>query len=597
MRTIRAAVVVAPAPRCEGLERRRLLSLSPPGPEFQVNTYTSASQYTPSVAMEPTGDFVVVWISPQDGSGYGVYAQRYNAAGVPQGGEFRVNTHTTDAQQAPNVAMDSHGNFVIVWESGAQDGSSLGVYAQRFSSTGMPLGGEFRVNTFTTSSQRWPKVALDALGNFVVTWTSNGQEGSGYGVYARRYNAAGTALSGEFRVNSYTTAFQSLSAIAMDSSGDFTIAWHSYGQDGSGTGIYAQRYNAAGSPQGGEFRANTYTTQSQGLPTVAMDAGGDFVIAWQSRDQDGSGDGVYAQRYNALGVPQGGEFRANTQTADFQRYPSVAMDGDGDLIVTWSSQAQDGSAYGVYAKRYAASGAAQGGEFRVNTFTPGDQRYPVVALDFDGDAAIAWESRDQDGSALGVFARQVAPGIPAPAVSEAAFRFQTAPQRLRFVFDQDVGSSLGVDDLVVQALPGGATVSPNIVVFDPVTFTATFTFNSILPDASYRATLVAAGITTAGGTPMSDDYSFDFHFLRGDANHDARVNLQDFNILASNFGQSGPGIDFTRGDFNYDATVNLQDFNLLAARFGTALVPGGAREPGRQSPREHLRQLLDDALT
>ena len=577
--------------RCESLERRKLLSLSPPGPEFQVNTYTSANQYTASVAMEPTGDFVVVWHSPQDGSGYGIYAQRYNAAAVPQGGEFRVNTHTTDFQGSPSVAMDDHGNFVVVWESASQDGSGLGVYAQRFSSTGAPLGGEFRVNTFTSNAQRWPEVAMDALGNFVVTWTGNGQDGSGYGVYARRYSAAGTALGGEFRANSYTTAFQSLSDVAMDSSGDFVIAWHSYGQDGSGTGVYAQRYNAAGSPQGGEFRANTYTTQGQAIPAVAMDAGGDFVVAWQSRDQDGNFDGVYVQRYNALGVPQGSEFRANTQTADTQRDVSVAMDGDGDFLVTWSSQAQDGSAYGVYAQRYTAAGAAQGGEFRVNTFTSGDQRIPGVALDFDGDAVIAWESREQDGSAFGVFARQFTPGVPAPAVTESEFRFQTAPQRLRVVFDQDVGASLDVSDIVVQAIPGGPTIMPDFIVFDPVTFTATFSFNGVLADANYRATLLSAGIMTAGGTPMSSDYVIDFHFLRGDANHDARVNLQDFNILASNFGQGGPGIDFTRGDFNYDGVVNLQDFNLLASRFGAALARGAEAST---SPRG--RDALDDLL-
>ena len=63
----------------------------------------------------------------------------------------------------------------------------------------------------------------------------------------------------------------------------------------------------------------------------------------------------------------------------------------------------------------------------------------------------------------------------------------------------------------------------------------------------------------------------DFFFLPADANHDATVNLQDFNILAGNFGQSGR--DFSQGDFNYDGTVNLSDFNLLAGKFGTGLSP------------------------
>ena len=544
--------------------------------------------------MEPTGDFVAVWASPQDGSGYGVYAQRYNASGVPQGGEFRVNTYTTNGQTSPSVAMDDHGNFVVVWESAFQDGSVLGVYGQRFGATGVPLGSEFRVNTFTSNSQRWPKVAMDALGDFVVTWTSNGQEGSSYGVYARRYNAAGAALSGEFLVNSYTTSFQQISSVAMDSSGDFAIAWHSYGQDGSNTGIYAQRYNAAGSPQGGEFRANTYTTAGQSLPSIAMGAGGAFVIAWQSQDQDGEFYGVFGQRYNALGVPQGDEFRVNTHTIESQRYLNTAMDGDGDFIVSWSSQGQDGSAYGVYAKRYAASGVAQGDEFRVNLYTTGDQRYPSVAVDFDGDAVIAWESRDQDGASFGVFARQFPPGIAAPAVTESSFLSETAPQRLRFVFDQDVGASVDVDDIVVQALPAGTTINPTLLVFDPATFTATFSFGGMLPDANYRASLLGAGITNGAGMPMSADYVLDFHFLGGDANQDAQVNLQDFNILASNFGQSPR--TFSQGDFNYDGLVNLADFNVLASRFGTGLSPatfgGGLIGSARKTDHSDLLDLV-----
>ena len=89
-------------------------------------------------------------------------------------------------------------------------------------------------------------------------------------------------------------------------------------------------------------------------------------------------------------------------------------------------------------RRYAASGVAQGGEFRVNLYATGDQRYPSVAVDFDGDAVIAWESlRDSVGSGFGVFARQFPPGIcGGTAVTESRIPVRTVPQRLRFVFDQ-----------------------------------------------------------------------------------------------------------------------------------------------------------------
>ncbi|HUQ72672.1 MAG TPA: cadherin domain-containing protein [Planctomycetaceae bacterium] len=224
--------------------------------------------------------------------------------------------------------------------------------------TAAAAGSEFQVNTYTTGNQRTfsdslQSVAMDADGDYVITWSSKGQDGSGYGVYAQRYNAAGVALGNEFRVNSYTTVEQRYSMVAMDADGDFAVTWTSNNQDGSNSGIYAQRYNAAGVAQGSEFRVNTYTTGNQQHSTVAMDADGDFVVTWQSQDQDGDGFGIFAQRYNAAGVAQAVEFQVSTYTTDYQVNSTVAMDADGDFVVAWSSDGQDGSLHGIYAQRYA----------------------------------------------------------------------------------------------------------------------------------------------------------------------------------------------------------------------------------------------------
>ena len=197
----------------------------------------------------------------------------------------------------------------------------------------------------------------------------------------------------EFRVNSFTTSDQNTAAIAADADGDFVVAWNSYAEDGSSFGIFAQRYSAAGAIRGAAFRVNTFTTGIQDFPAAAMDADGDFVITWRSEAQDGSGAGVFAQRFNAVGVAQGGEFRVNSFTTGIQNVPRVAMDASGDFVVAWNSYpGQDGSEYGVYAQRYDSAGVAQGGEFRVNTFTTDDQRNPKVTMDADGDLVIAWSS-------------------------------------------------------------------------------------------------------------------------------------------------------------------------------------------------------------
>ncbi len=241
----------------------------------------------------------------QDGSGYGIYAQRYGAGGYATGGEFRVNSYLSNDQYTPKVAGLADDGFVVAWNSYGQDGSASGIYAQRYDAAGLVAGGEFRVNAYTNSYQSDPAVAALAGGGFVVAWNSYLQDGSSFGIYAQRYDAAGRATGGEFLVNSYTSSDQYLPAITALNGGGFVITWQSYGQEGSGGGIYGQRYDATGHAAGGEFHVDSYSQFDQINPAVAALADGGFIVTWQSYNQDGSGAGIYAQRYDAAGEQVG----------------------------------------------------------------------------------------------------------------------------------------------------------------------------------------------------------------------------------------------------------------------------------------------------
>jgi len=316
--------------------------------------------------------------------------------------------------------MDADGDFVIAWQSNGQDNVGeprYGVYAQRYSADGSTVGSEFLVNTETSENQHMASIAIDADGDFVIAWSSKGQDGDGSGIYAQRYSADGIEAGTEFRVNSTTSNSQSAPSIAMDADGDFVIAWQSYGQDNLPTldlGIYAQRYTADGNTTGIEFRVNTETSGHQSNPSIAMDVDGDFVIAWESKGHDDQLDtdgwGVYAQRYTADGSTAGSEFLVNTETSNEQKIPSIAMDADGDFIIAWNSAYQDEPASpfgGVYAQRYSADGNEAGREFLVNTYTSESQINPSIAMDADGDFVIAWESYNQDSSnTWGVYAQR-----------------------------------------------------------------------------------------------------------------------------------------------------------------------------------------------
>jgi hypothetical protein len=205
--------------------------------------------------------------------------------GVPKGAEFRVNTYTTGYQKSPSVASDASGNFVVVWNSDRQDGSNNGVFGQRYASSGAPAGAEFQVNTFTSNAQGFPRVASDAAGNFVVVWNSDTQDGSNDGVFAQRYTSSGGALGAESRVNSHTTVSQTNPSVASDSSGNFVVVWQSSNQDGSFTGVFGQRY--------GKIFEPVSLSLSQGRVQVTVDwrsqYSGQSGTAFAIPQQDGFG--------------------------------------------------------------------------------------------------------------------------------------------------------------------------------------------------------------------------------------------------------------------------------------------------------------------
>ncbi len=373
--------------------------------EFQVNSFSVGNQYYPDIAIDQRGNFVITWVGFGGEPSDRVFAQRFNANGKAIGKAFQVNTYSLGGHLYPAVAMDRDGNFVITWQTHGQDGSVWGIIAQRFNKNGKALGREFVVNTYTFTHQNDPDIAMDWNGNFVITWVSHVQDGAEEGIFAQRFKRKGKPLGNEFQVNSYTDNAQYTPAVAMDEKGNFVITWASWIQDGSDWGIFAQRYNSKGEAMGTEFQVNTYMKWYQWHPAIAMDRKGNFVITWSSEGQDGSSYGVFAQRFKKNGEAVGSEFQVNTYTQKSQDYPAVAMDNGGNFVIAWESKRQDGSGTGIFAQMYNRKGEAVGPEFQVNTYIRNLQALPAIAMKKKNKFIMTWVSNNQDGSDWGVFAR------------------------------------------------------------------------------------------------------------------------------------------------------------------------------------------------
>jgi hypothetical protein len=359
--------------------------------DVRVNTYTTGNQVSPAVAMGPGGDFVVVWQGPQSTAGFdrNVFGRRYGADGLPLGGEFLVSSHTTgDGSHYPSVALQPSGGFVVVW---TQPG---GVYSRVYDASGAPVGPAAPVND-PGGTHRRGVVATDAAGNFVVAW--QGDED----IWARRFDTLGQPLGAPMLVNSYTTDSQRSPAIAVTPTGDFVVVWTDHYYDRSITGVVGRRFDASGAPLGGSFLVNTYTTGRQDDPDVGVAASGAFVVAWDGQD----GSGTLARRFDAAGTAEGPEFIVNEVTAASQGRSSVAVGPGGAFLVAWRGEnSTTNTLDDVQARHYDAAGQPLGGQFRVNGHADYNQDSMDVASGADGRYAVAWMSFDQDASGWSVFA-------------------------------------------------------------------------------------------------------------------------------------------------------------------------------------------------
>jgi hypothetical protein len=391
--------------------------VSPLGQEFQINTYTTEKQRYPCVAVDAAGNFIAVWESfDQDGSNWSIQGQRYASDGSPVGGEFQINTYTTNQQRNATVGADATGAFVVTWRSDGSYGADtdgLSIQGQRYDSDGSAIGAQFEVNSYTTGSQAHPRVAVEADGDFVVVWDSLGSSGGDTDVHSiqgQRFDSGGSAAGPQFQVNTVTTGIQWYSGVDIDADGDFVVVWDSDTGDGDGKSVRGQRFGSDGVAQGGEFQVNSYTTNDQTFPALGVAAGGSFVVAWDSRLQDGSGYGIFGQRYASDGSPSGDEFQINTYTIDEQFMPAVGLDGSGGFVVTWHSAQSDGDpdANSIQGQKFDSDGTEVGAQFQVNSYTTGAQTYPALGVAADGSFVVAWQSDGQDGDTLGIFGQRYA---------------------------------------------------------------------------------------------------------------------------------------------------------------------------------------------
>lgn len=379
--------------------------LEPAGDQIVVAQAPGVFQRAPAIAGSQAGNFVIVWQRYTGASeGWDLFGRVYSRDAVPLGPEFAVNTTTTGCQQRPAVAADRLGNFVVTWESDGQDGSGRGVFARRFASDGSALGGEILVNETTAGDQRSPVVARHPSGAFLVVWQSEGTppDGDGWGVFARGFDAAGVPASPQTLVNSTIAGSQTGSAVAwLNGSPDrYAVVWQSQSQDGSGSGVFRRTLTLGGLAQSPEEAVSATATGSQLHPSVTADASGNFTVTWWTAS------GLFARRFSVASVPLGAE----ASIAGAASHSALAGGTGGDFVAAWETGTS--GAVPIQARLFDHRQVAHGAALEVSEITTVEPARPAAAANAAGDVFVTWTGTPAAASDSAVLAKRYAiPGL------------------------------------------------------------------------------------------------------------------------------------------------------------------------------------------
>lgn len=286
--------------------------------------------HLPAVAVNSAGTALVV-MGAVSGSQAGIFARRYDSAGQPLGSWTYLNGTVTGGG-FPDVAARPDNGFVVVW-SQFPNGGSFDIAGRRVGPGGGVQGSVIGVNNYTPGEQNRPRVAVAADGRFLVTWDSAAAPGdpAGWSVHGRSFDATGVSLGPQFQVNTYTTGNQYYPHIAPVGSDDFIVAWRS--DESSMDTVKASWRDISGSAQHPEYRVDDlWAGSSARWVSVAASPSSpnEFTSVWL---QSGA---VKVRRFDLRGAPISSAFRIDADLdGDTVYAPHVAADSAGGLVVVW----------------------------------------------------------------------------------------------------------------------------------------------------------------------------------------------------------------------------------------------------------------------
>ena len=351
-------------------------------------------------AASSDGTIFLAWVDYRNGDS-DIYGQMYSSTGIPLGENFKINSDDLSyPQNLAAITATGNNEFIVVWDD--RRNGYLNLFGQRFDSGGNQIGNNFLVAS--GGSLPWGGdfgVSAAADGRFIVTWPDSRDGISS--IFCRLYNSDATPLSEIFQVNIDNPGNSERSpTVSMADNGDFYITWLTQDNEDGGYDVYCQKYTSNGALSGGNLMVNDNTPNGDCIyPSTVIDQNNIFSVTW-TEDRNGGYD-IYIQRYSADLEPLGSNTLVNDDVGSFHQFgPHIASDEYGTLAITWDDMRNGDS--DVYCQYFAPNGDPVGNNIKVNDYGEGThQDFSGVAASDSGEFVIVWS--DGYPSELEIFAK------------------------------------------------------------------------------------------------------------------------------------------------------------------------------------------------
>ncbi len=351
----------------------------------------------PTIGIGEPGNTILVW-QGKGGQSYEIMYQIFDNTGMPVGMPSRANKYRPFDQANPAIAMDELGNFIIVWQSYKQDGSGAGIFARSFSHDGKIITKEFRANTYLIGNQAYPDIAMNGLGTFIITWVSEGQDGFTKSIHAQMFNSMGERVGKEIKVGSGNYDIEDSPAISMDQYGNFMIVWES--RENNNWNIYGQIFDSNGSRVSkSDILINSTTNYNQEHPDISTIGSNQFMVVWKNESMhdvlDSSMDNINGQIFSKTGSKSGSEFEISSASLGHQEHPSVTQTSSSKAYVSWENYSKNGDnakTWSIYGQVVQSNGAISGDAEKISDDADRWNKSPAVASNGNGVLSAIWTS-------------------------------------------------------------------------------------------------------------------------------------------------------------------------------------------------------------